>query len=1006
MDILQFNELDPRPVLAQFERVVERLRAGDFRSADVRKLAPTPYYRAKLNDADRLLFRLATYQGRKHILLLEIIRNHAYDKSRFLNGATVEEDKLVPLPDPAAVPDQDALPLCYVNPRRREFHVLDKILSFDEAQAELFGHRPPFILIGTAGSGKTVLSLEKLKQLTGDILYVTRSPFLVENARNLYYAFHYENDNQSLDFLSFQEYLESIRVPAGRPVTFPEFERWFARYSFGARLKDAHRLFEEFCGVLTGATIETPYLSREEYLRLGIRRSIFTDEERPRVYDIFLKYLEFLDSNGLYDPNLAAHATLRLCRPRYDFVVVDEVQDLTNVEVCLILKALRTEDHFALCGDSNQLVHPNFFSWANIKTMFYQQRAESRREILRVLSTNYRNSPQVIELANRLLLVKHARFGSIDRESNYLVRCNSERTGTVELLADDEKVKRELTAKTSRSARTAVMVMRGEDKAEARRYFQTPLLFSIQEAKGLEYDNIILYNFVSGSPRAFDEITEGVTEDALSHELPYARAKDKSDKSLDTFKFYINALYVAITRAMGNLVLIEQNPSHRLLGLLGLAAKREGVRMAEQHSSAEEWKAEARKLELQGKTEQAEAIRKTILAIQDVPWKVLTPASLEDLKQEAFDPAHYNRQAKQLLFEYAVLYSVPSLMDQLVAFKFNRAKNPAGELPAVERKYHQDYTEKSSHELYRKIGLYGVDFRNPLNRTPLMIAARLGMIPLIRALIRDGANPQLVDNWGRNPLQIALRQAFLDERYARACIDQVYPAIAPSSIKVRIDDQLTKIDNHRPEFFLLNAMLAVAQDILRVKIHYTIPAFQTGDFVGALAHFPDHVIPPWRKHRQYISAVLARHEIFRQDPYNRKLFLRVQRGYYILNPRMEVEVNAAWVNVYDLMQIEHLEKEQDNPMLQQFVGYVRHWQKAPATASVPAAPESGAATPPSGTHPLPPPGAPESGPESGPSRHVPAEEGRAGLGAAPTPPSREPDQAKQLPLFSDEHPLS
>ena len=60
---------------------------------------------------------------------------------------------------------------------------------------------------------------------------------------------------------------------------------------------------------------------------------------------------------------------------------------------------------------------------------------------------------------------------------------------------------------------------------------------------------------------------------------------------------------------------------------------------------------------------------------------------------------------------------------------------------------------------------------------------------------------------------------------------------------------------------------------------------------------------------------------------------------------MEVEVNAAWVNVYDLMQIEHLEKEQDNPMLQQFVGYVRHWQKAPATASVPAAPESGAATP-------------------------------------------------------------
>jgi len=625
VDILQFNELDPVPVAAQFERVVERLRAGDFRAADVRKLAPTPYYRAKLNDADRLLFRMAAHQGRKHILLLEIIRNHAYDKSRFLNGATLDEGKLIPLPDPVAVPDPDILPLSYVNPHRREFHVLDKILSFDEAQADVLGLRPPFILIGTAGSGKTVLSLEKLKQLTGDILYVTRSPFLVESARDLYYASNYENEKQTLDFLSFQEYLESIRVPAGRPVTFPDFERWSTRYSYGARIKDAYKLFEEFGGVLTGADIEKPYLSREEYLALGIRRSIFTDEERPLVYDIFLKYLEWLEGNGLYEPNLAAHATLRLIRPRYDFAVVDEVQDLTNVQLCLILRSLRTEDHFALCGDSNQIVHPNFFSWTNTKSLFYHSRAEGVREIMRVLNTNYRNSPQITELANRLLLVKHARFGSIDRESNYLVRCNAEGAGRVELLADDDKVKRELSAKTGRSARTAVIVMQGDDKAEARRHFQTPLLFSIQEAKGLEYENIILYNFVSGSPRAFDEITEGVSADALSRDLKYARTKDKSDRSLDAHKFYINALYVAITRAMGNLYLIERNPAHRLLGLLGLAPQREGVRIAEHRSSAEEWKAEARRLELQGKTEQAEAIRKQVLAIREFPGRSSPP---------------------------------------------------------------------------------------------------------------------------------------------------------------------------------------------------------------------------------------------------------------------------------------------------------------------------------------------------------------------------------------------
>ena len=1002
MDILQFNELDPTPVVAQFERVVERLRAGDFRAADVRKLVPTPYYRAKLNDADRLLFRMAAYQGRKYILLLEIIRNHAYEKSRFLNGAVLDEGKLVPLPDTAAVPAPDVLPLNYVNPHRREFHVLDKILSFDEAQADVFGLRPPFILIGTAGSGKTVLCLEKLKQLTGDILYITRSPFLVENARDLYYASNYENEKQTLEFLSFQEYLESIRVPAARPVTFRDFERWFTRYSYGARIKDAHRLFEEFAGVLTGADIEKPYLTREEYLGLGIRRSIFTDEERPLVYDLFLKYLEFLEGTGFYDPNLAAHATLRLVRPRYDFVVVDEVQDLTNVQLSLILRSLRTEDHFALCGDSNQLVHPNFFSWTNTKTMFYRTRAEGIREVMRVLNTNYRNSPEVTELANRLLLVKQARFGSIDRESNYLVRCNAEGAGRVELVADDDKVKRELSAKTGRSARTAVMVMRGEDKAEARRHFQTPLLFSVQEAKGLEYENIILYNFVSGSPRVFDEITAGVTADTLSRDLKYARAKDKADKSLDAYKFYINALYVAITRAMGNLYLIEQSPSHRLLGLLGLAPKREGLRIAEHHSSAEEWKAEARRLELQGKAEQAEAIRRQVLAIQEVPWTVLTPASLETLEQEAFDPAHYNRQAKQLVFEYAAIYNVPALLDRLVAFKFNRARNATQELAAVERKYHQDYRERSLHALLRNIGLYGVDFRNPLNQTPLMIAARLGMIPLIQMLIRDGANPHLVDNWGRNPLQIALRQAYLDERYARTCIGQVYPALAPSSVKIRIDDRLTKFDNHRPEFFLLHSMLAVAQDILRVKITYAIPAFQTGDFVEALAYFPDHVIPPWRKYRQHITAVLARHEIFREDPYNRKLFIRVHRGCYILNPRMEVEVNGAWVNVYDLLQIEHLEKEKENPRIQQFVEYVRRWQKILA-APAPMSPEPEATV--AALDPQPPlPRVVEPRPVEESGGSFPVDEEPAPADPASAPPTHESAQPGQLPLFPDEGP--
>ncbi|NJN34353.1 MAG: ATP-dependent helicase, partial [Saprospiraceae bacterium] len=225
------------------------------------------------------------------------------------------------------------------------------------------------------------------------------------------------------------------------------------------------------------------------YLALGVRQSVFLAEEREQVYGLFEKYLIFLKEQNLYDLNMVAYDWQKLVKPKYDFVVVDEVQDLTNTQLFLILKSLKTTGNFVLCGDSNQIVHPNFFSWANVKTMFYNQ--DGLDNELRILRTNYRNSPQVTDIANKLLKIKNARFGSIDRESTYLVNPISEKEGEVICLPDNAKVKQELNQKTKSSTNFAVVVMTNEDKAEARKLFQTPLLFSVQEAKGLEYENII-----------------------------------------------------------------------------------------------------------------------------------------------------------------------------------------------------------------------------------------------------------------------------------------------------------------------------------------------------------------------------------------------------------------------------------------------------------------------------------------------------------------------------------
>lgn len=930
MHVLVYNDLIPGPLRAQFERTVERLRAADFAGAEVKKLSPTPFYRARLSDSDRLLFRIGDYNGERCLLLLEIIRNHAYDKSRFLNGAAVDEAKLINLPSPSQAPQADVLPLTYVNPKTPHFHVLDKIISFDEAQGEAFRLHPPFILIGSAGSGKTVLTLEKMKQLSGDGLYVTLSAHLTENARNLYYAHGYDNTDQEIDFLSFREFVETIRVPEGRPMTYSDFVRWFGRHhGHAARLGDPHRLYEEFNGVLTGSRIDAPWLSLDDYLALGVRQSIYPREDRPEVYEVFHKYLDSLKEGGFYDANLAAHRSVPWCKPAYDWVVVDEVQDLTNVQLFLILKALRRWDSFILCGDSNQIVHPNFFSWSAVKSLFYERNVtgQAPAEILRILHANYRNSQAVTALANRILLIKTARFGSIDRESNYLVQSRSPHQGGVELLAESDKTKRELNDKTCRSVRHAVLVPRDSDKAAARQWFKTPLLFSIQEAKGLEYENVVLLNFVSGGSDEFREITDGVTPDDLNRELKYARARDKSDKSMEAYRFHINALYVALTRSIRHAYLIETNPRHRMLELLGLRTRQDELKLAEQQSTREEWKEEARKLELQGKAEQADAIRKAMLGTQPVPWTPLTPGSLEALKADALNPERFNIQAKHLLFEYALAYDLVWVFTRLAELKYSRAREPWTHRQEVKQKYERDYTGKNPTELRRKLDLHGVDFRNPLNQTPLMVASLMGREDLVAMLIKEGANPALRDNSGRTAFQLALREGFWNTVYASTSLGAIYRLLAPTSIKVKIENRMIKLDERQMTFFLLNAMLAMQQDILRVKIHARIPAFETADFVKPLAAFPHHVIPEYRRKRAYLSSVLAGNEVMRPEPHNRKLFVRILHGFYVLNPLMEIEIDEHWVNVYDWLRLDDVQKETANPYLANYINLIADLRK-------------------------------------------------------------------------------
>ena len=220
MRIVTYRDLRP----GRFAKPLERLRAalarGDFAAAGLKKLAPTPYWRAKLSDEARLLMQFAPYNGETVCLFLEVIADHAYEKSRFLRGAPVDRDKIeagpddrTPQPEPSA---RLGWELKWLPPEAVEFDLIDKPIVLDAAQEAVRRHAPPLVIIGPAGSGKTAVTLAKMREATGNVLYVTLSAYLAQTARRLYGAHGYENPRQDAEFMSFREFVDFDRRPRGR----------------------------------------------------------------------------------------------------------------------------------------------------------------------------------------------------------------------------------------------------------------------------------------------------------------------------------------------------------------------------------------------------------------------------------------------------------------------------------------------------------------------------------------------------------------------------------------------------------------------------------------------------------------------------------------------------------------------------------------------------------------------------------------------------------------------
>ena len=916
MKILFYNEIKLSKI-PMLDKIIGFLENDDLRSADVKKVGGN-LYRARLNKADRLLFSLYKTNQQTYALILEHIKNHAYEKSRFLRRGVKVNEELIPSIEKIETNTLDSLP--HIGQQTSRFHLLHKPIAFDKAQQYVYDLPAPMIIIGTAGSGKTLLLLEKMKRLRGKVLYITQSPFLVNHSQNLYFANQFNGKQQSVAFLSFQDFLDSIAVQSGQSMNLIDFKQWFSKHLNSTPLKDGHALFEEFRGVITGNSINKPFLSKAEYLSLGVKESIFVDNQRADVYELFVRYLGYLKQHNRYEQNLVSYDYLTLPKNLYDYIAVDEVQDISPIQLHLIISSLTHPKNFILCGDANQIVYPNFFSWAKIKSLFLQQNSKHSTPITQILTTNYRNSDGITDVANKVLRIKNWRFGSIDRESHHemqtlKVNSNIQNKGEqLVFLSTHKQTLRDIDQKTHASKNFAVIVLYDALKKEAATFFQTPLIFSVQECKGLEYENIILFNIVSSASENYTEICEGVTPDVISKPIPYARNKDKTDKSLEKYKFFINALFVAITRAQTNLYWIEDQAEHPFLKLFHHGRSHHSVDdLQHQSSKPEEWQDEVHKLEKQGKTEQAQRIREHILQQQTPSWLVIAGGEIEQLFTSALQMN--DKKAKLSLFEYALVYEDHHARNALIDIDFAPAFHPEDGKKQLLIKHFMMYQQEQLEAIKRQIVKYGVDFRNPFNQTSLMIGAWLGSEKVIQLALTLHADTYLANNKGFNAFQIAIEQACLHSFYADSKLPFVYTLLRPETLSVRINNQLFKLGHQQVEFFLVNLMVALFYRVLPENMVITNGAFTANNLVEAIKHWPEGILPDSFHDAVYINKILESHQLSQTTAHDNitnnahadlPLFILISPDNYLLNPNMMLQVEGEWLYIYDILLLDDL----------------------------------------------------------------------------------------------------
>ncbi len=520
-------------------------------------------------------------------------------------------------------------------------------LSFTTQQQLAITSKTPMIISGAPGSGKSCIALSLLASAaevfaddnsTRKALYVTSSQELIEQMTRSWLDLPTAKKNLfQVDFISYEQMLLSLQpgLKEKQAVSESRFYEWFneqfikqqrnLQKTRAAGKNALQEIIERQQHLYQELRILSAFTSKE-YIALGAKQSFFQSEAvRAELYDIFKAYAVFLDEHHYYDAALIDIKTT----PSYDLVITDESQDFSHRQLQSIM-SLAKDNRLCFCFDSNQSLFDAQSILNFLKAQFYKQQIEYSNINL---SQTFRCPANIASFANVILEIKQKLAGRSDKqEAEEIFSVSSLQTpGKVHWLAIDDNSQVKKLKQLALSTRLAVVTSE-EFRKEAEALFHTPLIFTADEIKGLEYDVVLAY-------KPFQR---------KGFEIANRLLNEKTHQDHRELRPTFNALFTTVTRARQKFVIYQpdHHPTARLVNLVKEKFSQKAI-VASQASSKpkltnavdtnKDWKNQFELQLAKGNKVQAEAILRQHLA-DDAKLK-----SQMDGKEEQDAPVSHNQ---------------------------------------------------------------------------------------------------------------------------------------------------------------------------------------------------------------------------------------------------------------------------------------------------------------------------------------------------------------------------